>query len=170
MVEHTRDQYQHSSELFTTIIQNLQSSGDDNVWVGGDSFVWKPCTGSSLDEFDISGVFLEPERISRGTKATFIINARVKDAGWTGADGKGSVVDMAVRLGGVEVFTEQDSLCDVATCPIPTMNDTEFSITYGRTFPFYTPPGRYHMVMKGHHLGGGDDLFCVEIAFTVHFF
>lgn len=155
MVENT---FIHSVEKFITRVD--------------DSFAWQLCgeskNGSSV--FEVSEVTLEPERISRGTTATFRIDARMNGDG-DGWSGDASVVDMVVHLGSVEVFSEQDPLCDVSSCPIPGQG-IDFAITYDRTFPFYTPPGRYHLMMQGHDTAHMNQqiLFCVEIDFTVHFF
>lgn len=134
-----------------------------------DSFTWKPCGESrnSSSVFGVSKVTLEPERIHRGTTATFRISAH--NHGSREMDVESSVVDMVVHLGGVEVFSEQDLLCAVTSCPIPG-GGVDFDITYTRSFPFYTPPGRYHLMMQGHASTATSVLFCVEIAFTVHFF
>ena len=153
MVEHDRNK--------CTSIECRETRSDD-------SFTWKPCgeskNGSSV--FEVSKVTLEPERIRRGTTATFRIAAQNDE--WKEMDVDSGVVDMVVHLGGVEVFSEQDLLCDVTSCPIPG-GGVDFGITYTRSFPFYTPPGRYHLMMQGHVPTAKSVLFCVEIAFTVHF-
>lgn len=164
LVEHDDDDTRITKQLHYYI--NKTYNDDD------DSFVWEWCgesvkkNGSSV--FRVSTVTLEPERIHRGTTAVFRITAAV-DGRMEGLD-KG-VVDMVVHLGGVQVFSEEDVLCDVSSCPVP-QGGAEFDITYTREFPLYTPPGRYHMTMQGRvpRGEGKQELFCVDVAFTVHFF
>lgn len=160
------------------IVEKTRGDFENEVAYRDTFFEWTLCgeedrvgntVGTKASAFEVVKVTLEPERITRGTTAIFSIDTRVIDPLWTESDGNNSVVDMAVWLGGVQVFTEQDNLCDVSACPIPG-HESIFHITYARKFPVYTPPGRYHMVMQGNNGDIGAQLFCIEIAFTVHFF
>lgn len=76
------------------------------------------------------------------------------DGSMGGLDVDKGVVDMVVHLGGVQVCSEQDSLCDVSSCPIPGAGVDFDIITYTREFPLYTPPGRYHMMIISIVLSG----------------
>jgi len=125
----------------------------------GDDFSWQLCPDKEY-AFTISSVSLKPDRIARGTTAFFSIGAEFKSEGKTVESGS---IDMSVYLHGVQVFSEQDDVCEKAHCPL-IGDGSEFQINYSRDFPIYTPPGRYRLKLDGH------DLFCIDMYFTVHFF
>lgn len=127
-----------------------------------DEFTWQLCPDKEEEEyaFTITSVSLKPDRITRGTTAFFSIGAEFDSQGKTVESGS---IDMSVYLHGIQVFSEQDDVCEKAHCPL-VGDGSEFQINYARDFPIYTPPGRYRLKLDGH------DLFCIDMYFTVHFF
>jgi hypothetical protein len=130
---------------------------------------------SSCDDdtglFTIDDVLLMPDKISRGTRATFRIRASMNDTGYDVEDG---IVSMRVGYGPVQVFQEEDGVCDLAeACPIP-RGGKEFDIVYVKDFPLITPPGKYVVELRGA-VPGRDlhsstrPLFCVRVGFRVAF-
>jgi len=117
---------------------------------------WKKCAEG---DFEINDATLEPEIISPGTTARFTIHAV---AGQTEVD-SGSI-EMLVRLAGVPIYAQQDSLCSKTTCPIG--KGSEAKIVYEQDFPEYTPPAGYSLTLSGRQSTGAV-LFCIEIQFEV---
>ena len=133
-----------------------------------------PCpdvaNGTSL--FRVDSVRLDPERIARGSTATFRIGAAVPGAqGAQGAQGEvegwpalsseleSGRVRMRVQYGGLTVYHEEDGICDlVDSCPgagLP-RDGEPFEIVYVKEFPYITPPGAYEVEIRGE-LGDGEE-------------
>jgi len=158
-----------------------------------------PCpdvaNGTSL--FRVDSIRLDPERIARGSTATFRIGAAVPGAqgaqgeveGWPALSSEleSGRVSMRVQYGGLTVYHEDDGICDlVDSCPgagLP-RDGEPFDIVYVKEFPYITPPGAYEVEIRGE-LGDGEEsgesgdgeesgdapisLFCVRVSFRVNF-
>ena len=125
-------------------------------------------TAHGAGVFRVDRIVLEPDRIRRGGTATFRIGAVLNETAV--CDVETGSVSMKVTYGGMQVYHEEDSLCDVtARCPLP--RDGEgFEIVYVKEFPWITPPGLYEVELRGevrHEEVVEATLFCVRVGFRV---
>lgn len=116
---------------------------------------WKTC---GPGDFKVTAVDLDPARPSPGSTAKFSLDI----IGGSSEVTSGSL-SMLVRLSGLPIYTQQDDLCAKTTCPI--VAGSAASIVYSQDFPVYTPPGSYDLTITGG--SGSEQLFCVDITFTV---
>ena len=122
--------------------------------------------GDDTALFRIERVRLEPELISRGSTATFRIDAAL-EAGRGVDDLESALVSMRVMYHSAEVFREEDGICDLAeSCPLP-RDGKQFRVVYVKEFPVYTPPGSYEVELRGR--AEEVTLFCVRVRFRVAF-
>ncbi len=127
---------------------------------------YSSCGDDTEALFRVDSVRLEPERISRGSTATFRIVAKL-EAGRHADNLESALVSMRAMYHSTEVFREEDGICDVAeACPLP-RDGEQFQMVYVKEFPSYTPPGSYDVELRGRV----DDaaLFCVRVRFRVAF-
>lgn len=148
----------------------------------GHTYMSCPDVANGTSLFRVDSVHLDPERIARGSTATFRISVAAEDEVelQTMNDSVGVFesgrVRMLVKYGGVQVYHEEDRICDlVESCPLPRRGEL-FDVVYVKEFPLITPPGAYEVEIRGEMDNGSPDaieamelLFCVRVGFRVAF-
>jgi hypothetical protein len=174
------------SAVFRTVVAALERRNTGRLYAGQreqDTFVpgrahdghllahsYRPCpdVGNGTSLFRVDSIQLEPERITRGSTATFRIGAALEEmeSEFVRTIESGRVT-MRVQYGGIQVFSEEDSICDVVeTCPLP-RDGERFEVMYVKDFPYFTPPGKYEVELRGEVGDGVASLFCVRVTFRV---
>ena len=149
------------------LLEGKQRNDDDAGWLPGRAVEHSYSTcANDTSVFRVDNIRLDPERIARGSTATFRIQAAL-EAGKEVDNLESGRVLMLVQYGGVQVFREEDGICDIVeSCPLP-RDGREFQLQYVKDFPYITPPGKYQVELRGE--SDSATLFCVQVGFRVAF-
>lgn len=107
----------------------------------------------------VNGVKVEPEYVTAGSSASFILDAVLNRQISSGN------LDVTVKYMGVSVFSKSGPLCDALACPLA---EGPAELVFNEQMPSAAPPGSYTMSMQANDADGA--LFCVDIDFQVHWY
>ncbi|GAB4818509.1 hypothetical protein N2152v2_005555 [Parachlorella kessleri] len=116
---------------------------------------WRQC-GEGL--IKVTGVTVQPERVEAGAPTAFVLETT------SSATVSSGTLDVAVKYMGFHVYSKSGPICDAVPCPLEEGPQT---LTFNQEMPSTAPPGSYTMVLKATS-EEEDELFCVEIDFSVH--